>query len=205
VRPPIQVNLAVEDRLSEAVVKRILHVTGRPYAVRACYGKEGFGYLKRHVTAFNEAAKHFPWIVLADLDQRQCAPALIRDWLGFSPEEVQNNFVFRVAVREVEAWLMADRQGFSAFLSVPTHRIPPRVDGINDPKLYLINLARRSRRKAIRDDIVPPSDSTSRIGKNYNGRLIEFVNRWWDLSTARRSSPSLDRAVRALEGFTPTS
>ena len=44
-----------------------------------------------------------------------------------------------------------------------------------DPKTTLINLARRSRRRAIREGIVPREGSGGRVGSGYPGRLIEFV------------------------------
>ncbi len=41
---PIPINLAVEDALSEVVVREILSQSGQPFPVGACYGKGGFGH-----------------------------------------------------------------------------------------------------------------------------------------------------------------
>jgi hypothetical protein len=45
----IPINLAVEDPLSEAVLRTILHQSNRRYIVGNCYSKNGFGYLKKNI------------------------------------------------------------------------------------------------------------------------------------------------------------
>ena len=42
----IPVNLAVEDDLSEAVLKRLLMHTARGFAIGTVYGHSGYGYLR---------------------------------------------------------------------------------------------------------------------------------------------------------------
>ena len=68
----IPINLAVEDPLSEAVLRTILHQSNRRYIVGNCYSKNGFGYLKKNIKGFNNAAKGTPYIVLTDLDRAEC-------------------------------------------------------------------------------------------------------------------------------------
>jgi len=68
---PIPINLAVEDFLSEAVLRRILRFTKRPYATGTCFCKGGYGYLKKNIAGFNHAAKTTPFLVLTDLDDRE--------------------------------------------------------------------------------------------------------------------------------------
>ena len=111
---------------------------------------------------------------------------------------------FHVAVREVEAWLLADRVGFAGFLGARRELVPLNADAIEDPKACLINLARRSPRRDLRADIVPPPGSTRQIGPNYNGRMISFVKDRWDISAAKQSSPSLLRTVNAIGRFIPS-
>jgi hypothetical protein len=198
---PIPIELAVEDDLSAAVLQKILVKSGRPYAVGTAYIGHGFGYLRRNIRGFNHAAKGTPWLVLTDLDTIQCPPELIGAWL---PEPPHPNLLFRVAVREVEAWLLADRVGFARFLGARRELVPPNADAIGDPKACLIDLARRSPRRDLRADIVPPPGSTRKIGPNYNGRLISFVRDRWDIYVAKQSSPSLLRTVNAIGRFIPT-
>jgi hypothetical protein len=119
----IPVNLAVEDLLSEAVLRGMLKQSGRPYAVGACFSSRGFGYLKKKLEGFNQASKGTPFLVLTDLDQSECAPILIKGWLPYPQEK---NLLFRVAVKAVGAWVLADRQ------------------------------AAKSRKKEVRESIVPP-------------------------------------------------
>ena len=57
--------------------------------------------------------------------------------------------MFRAAVMEVESWVMADRAGFAAFLSIPLHHIPSPTDDILNPKEFLVSLAKRSQKKRV--------------------------------------------------------
>jgi hypothetical protein len=63
----IPINLAVEDPLSEAVLRTILHQSNRRYIVGNCYSKHGFGYLKKNIKGFNNAAQGTPYIVLTHI------------------------------------------------------------------------------------------------------------------------------------------
>ncbi len=109
---------------------------------------------------------------------------------------------FRVAVHAVEAWLLADTERMAAFLGIPTERMPLNPDTVLDPKASLIDLARQSRRKVIRGDIVPREGSGSRVGPGYAGRLIEFVTateRSWRPDVAAERSDSLRRCMESLQ------
>jgi len=197
----IPVNLAVEDVLSEAVARRLLASTNRDYEVGRCYMRHGKDYLHRLIAGFNNAAKGTPFLVLTDLDRDECAPALIRSWLD---EPLHANLLFRVAVKEVEAWLLADGKALSEYLSMSAGQIPADVDSIVDPKEFLIGLAAKSRRRDIREDIIPRQGSTAKQGKNYNARLIAFVKDNWEPTRARLRSQSLNRALERLSGFNPS-
>jgi hypothetical protein len=195
----IPITLVVEDDLSECVLRTILRQIDRPYRVALCLGRRGNTYIKSKMRAFNSAAKGAPFLVLTDLDQAECAPEKLRQWL---PVEQNPNLIFRFAVREVEAWVLAHRSQFARFLGLQREAIPLNVDDIDHPKEFLINLARRSRRTDIKGDLVPRG-TTSRQGPNYNGRLTDFVISQWDAQEAVKHSDSLRRAVRALSAFRP--
>jgi hypothetical protein len=186
----IPVNLAVEDQLSEAVLRKILHYSKRPYVVGTCYNRGGFGYLKKTIAGFNNAAKGTPFIVLTDLDAAECPPSLIRDWL---PRRKHPNLVFRVAVREVESWLLADGNGLSKYLLIRKELIPQDVDTLSDPKQTLVNLARKSRYREIKNAIVPRMYSTAKQGPDYNGKLLPFVSNNWNVTNAMKNSISLKK------------
>lgn len=197
---PLPVSLAAEGLLDEQMLKQLLIQSGRPYVPGACYGKRGRDDLRLNVPRFNQAARHRPFIILADLEMEKCASELLNKWL---PGGHHENLVLRIAVRMVESWLLADTAAFARFLGVTTHLIPQQPDQVMDPKSVVVNLAHRSRLRTIRADLVPAPNSTSRIGKNYAGRLTEFVQTQWQAGRARLNSPSLDRAMLALEKFRP--
>ena len=78
---PIPILLAVEDDLSEAVLRKILTQSNRPYAVGTCYNHGGYGYIRKLIQGLNNAARGTPFLVLTDLDRVQCPPELITAWL----------------------------------------------------------------------------------------------------------------------------
>ena len=55
-------------------------------------------------------------------------------------------------------WLLGDRSAISEFLGVPLSKVPTSPEQLADPKQVLINLARRSRKKAVRQDMVPEEE-----------------------------------------------
>lgn len=198
--PPIPINLAVEDLLSEAVLRKILRESKKNFAVGACFCHGGYGYLKKSLRGFNNAAKAAPFLVLTDLDKAECPPVLLREWL---PHPRHPNLLFRVAVREVEAWLLAHREAFAKFLGIQRQLIPPDVDSIVDPKQALISMARKSKKRRLREAIVPPQESTAKVGPDYNGQLSFFVEELWEVAQAQQNSPSLRRTVQAIADFNP--
>ena len=108
---------------------------------------------------------------------------------------------FRVAVREVEAWLLGDHEKLATFLGVAVSRIPRDPEAEMDPKTTMVELARRSRRREIREDMVPRPESGRDVGPAYASRLIEFVvggEVSWRLDVASRSSESLRRCLACM-------
>lgn len=194
----IPINLAVEDALSEAVIKEMLKQSERPFSIGTCLNRGGYGYLKKIVPGLNKAAAGMAYLVLTDLDNAECPLALISTWLT---QPKHPNLIFRVAIREVEAWLLAHREAFAEFLGIAVNLVPVNVDEIPDPKQVLINLARKSKKGNLRDAIAPAPNSTAKIGKDYNGQLIQFVQQNWLVTSAQTNSPSLQRAMNALMNF----
>ncbi|MBD2501146.1 hypothetical protein [Anabaena azotica] len=197
----IPINLAVEDDLSEAVLKEILRQSQRPFSVGTCLKRGGYGYLKKNLPGINHAAKGLPYLVLTDLDKNDCPLALITEWLSHPKHP---NLIFRVAVTEVEAWLLAHREAFAQYLGISINLIPDDADSIPNPKELLIELTKKSKKRDLRDAIVPAKNSTAKVGKDYNGRLIQFVHEHWQAELAKAHSRSLERAVNAIANFEPT-
>lgn len=188
------ISAAVEGVVDEAVVRRlIVHAGGTAGAV---YGKNGKNALREKINGYNNAARRTPWIVLVDLDREaDCAPPLREAWL---PEPAPS-LCFRVAVREIEAWLMADASTLASFLGVPQSRVPRDPEDVDHPKRAMIDLARHSRRRVIREDMVPRAGSGRQVGPAYSSRLMEYVGKRWRPEVAARHAGSLRRAIVCLE------
>jgi len=56
---------------------------------------------------------------------------------------------------------------------------------------------------SIRLPVVPLPKSTAKVGRDYNGQLIPFVEDYWKVEVAMCNSPSLQRAVNAVTTFEP--
>lgn len=74
-------------------------------------------------------------------------------------------------------------------------------ESISDPKLTIVNLARQSRKREIRADMVPRSASERLIGPAYTSRLIECIENkknGWRPDVAARYSDSLKRCIQCI-------
>ncbi len=192
----IDFKCAVEGPTDETVLRRILDYVG--VKVGKIYGRKGKDYIKGEINAFNNSAKSFLWVVLIDLDNEEdCAPAYKKTLLP-TPSHYM---CFRIAVHEIEAWLLADREHLSEFLKVNVSRIPLDPETILDPKRQMVELGRLSSRKAIREDMVPRPGSGRSIGPAYNSRLTRFVldeESGWRPEVAMQSSDSLRRCINCI-------
>ncbi len=194
------ISLVVEDTLGQVVLRRILREYRSDALVGGCYGNRGYEYIRKRAREFNKAAKGLPLLMVADLEM-ECAPAQLRSLL---PRPKHPNLLFRIAIMEIESWILADRSGFSSFLGVAKRRIPQNVDSVSDPKKLIVDLARRCRKRFLREALVPAPGSTARVGPEYNGQLSSFVVYAWNIEEASQNSPSLQRALSAIVRFQPT-
>ncbi|MFN0305933.1 MAG: hypothetical protein ACKVQU_36900 [Burkholderiales bacterium] len=183
--------LATEDALSETVGRRIVDDTGSGLAVCQLLRRDGFGYLRARLRNFCEIARHTPVLLLTDLDTKECPATLIEDWSR--GDAIPKRLLIRVAVRQVESWLLADRDGMARLLKISVRQLPRDPDALPDAKRSLLQLAQRAPR-AIRDDLVAESGATAAQGLGYNAVLSNFVRTSWDPSQAELFSHSLARA-----------
>ena len=185
--------VATEGLIDTVVVRRIFRDIG--IEISAVYGERGKDSLDGALSGYNAAARHGPWFVLRDLDtDAECAPSL-RERLLAAPAP---GMVFRIAVREIEVWLIADVHAFARYFAVPAGRISTDLESIRRPKEYLVNLVRRSRSRKTRDDVVPREGSKARVGPGYAGRMIEFISTVWSPQEASTRSDSLRRCLDRL-------
>lgn len=190
------VTAAVEGDLDEAVLRRIADHAG--VSIGNVYGRHGKPALLKSMPGYNNAAQYAPWVVLVDLDRScDCAPPCVRQWLP-QPSALM---CFRAVVRAIEAWLLADRERIAAWLGIAIAHVPTNPEELHDPKQALVNLARRSRRRRIRDDMVPRDGSGRPIGALYNDQLIQFVEHQangWRPDRASQDSDSLARCLARI-------
>ena len=191
---------AVEGSVDEIVVRRLLENAG-DFDLNGVYGRRGKDWIRQKINGYNKSAQFFNWFVLVDLDfEYDCAPELISKWL---PQPAPF-MLFRVAVRSIESWLLADQENIADFLGVSSRNIPINPESLKDPKDFMIQLVRRSKRSEIREDMLPRAGSGLKTGPAYPSRLIEFINhpRWgWRLDVASKNSDSLLRCLRGFQNW----
>jgi hypothetical protein len=192
----MDVIIATEDALSEAVVRRLLGESNQAWSVTAAIRKNGYGYLKSKLDGLVKTSSRVPVLMLTDLDLKPCAPELIRQWFG--ERCVPPGLLFRVAIHEVESWLLADHDGISDFLGIPIDRLPSSPDDLQDPKGHLLHLVRSYSPRAIKVDLLPAPRALASVGIGYNSVLVEFSQNHWDPSRAAQRSDSLSRAIRRI-------
>ena len=192
----IDVALATEDELSESVGKRLLAETGGKLSPHLLFRQGGYGYLRSNMDKWCELAPLLPVLLLTDLDRAPCPLKLLQRWLG--KRELPVDFVFRIAVRETESWLLADHVAMRQLMG-QKGRLPSDPDALPEPKSFLLSLAKSAARD-IRDDLLARQGAIASQGIGYNARLSAFVQNIWSPERAAQRSQSLSRArVRLRE------
>lgn len=145
-----------------------------------------------------EQAQHVQaMLCIADTDGR-CAVELRQLWLK---RAVPRTFLLRLAVTEAESWVLADRQATSKFFGVALKHVPLQPDIEPDAKRTMLHLARLSKLRELREEMVSPTDP-SKQGAGYNLHLDNLVRRNWQAARAAEHSDSLRRALRRLAELT---
>lgn len=193
---PVVFSAAVEGPTDEVVLRKVIESRGA--MLSSVFGKNGKSSLLTQLHHYNQAANFSPWIVLLDLDQdADCAPLAKAAWLATPAPQM----CFRIAVRAVESWLLADRESLAGFLSISASLIPANPESLSNPKETLVNLARRSRRRILRDEMTPRPGSSRAVGPAYTSRLIEYTQTYWRPEVALHASDSLSRFCNRLTTF----
>lgn len=137
-----------------------------------------------------QQARHVqPVFCLADTD-RSCAVQLKNQWM---PANAPRDFLLRFAVSEAESWLLADREAIAHFFGIAEANIPRDPDSLDDAKLEMLRLARRSS-GMLRREMISTLD-LQKPGTGYNVHLQKFALEQWRPAAARAHSASLDRAL----------
>lgn len=190
------VNVLVEGITDEAVVRRLFDRDG--ITIEAVHGLRGKRAILQNIDRYNRAAKHTYWFVMVDLDHdADCVIAFLQSTLH-SPSSGMH---FRVVVRELEAWLLADRAAFAKFFDVSPAKLPMQPELEANPKQTLINCVASSRKKSIREAIVPRPNSDASVGPLYSSTIRDYVRLAWRPNIASLSSRSLAGAMRTIDAI----
>lgn len=136
-----------------------------------------------------------PVLCVADTDG-QCPVTLLKKWM---PAGATASFHIRLAVTEAESWLLADRVAVAEFFQVPLAKVPSQPDLVPDPKEALLRLAKLSKVKALRQEVV--TASALKPGVGYQVHLRTFVRDHWRADRAKDQSASLARAITRLRSW----
>ena len=190
----VNVALATEDDLSEAIGLRLLAELSTSVTPNLSLGKKGSGYLRSGIQKWRQLAHKQVVLIFTDLDRVECPVALREDWLGSA--NVPVNLMLRIAVREVESWVLADHQAFRKLIG-QKGKLPPDPDSLSDPKQHLLQLAKLAPR-TIKADLLKVSGAVSSQGIGYNSLLVRWVHSSWSPIRAAERSPSLKRTLDRL-------
>jgi len=190
------ITAAVEGYPDEAVVQRLCEITN--LQIETIHIKRGKGNLDKKLKGYNNAAKLSPWLVLRDLDHdADCAPELCERLL---PDAIPNMH-FRIAVREVEAWLMGDAGSCAQYFSIPKTKFPSGPETLEKPKEELIRIIKRYGSKDIIEEMVPLPGGIAKEGPAYASRVADFARNHWSPLAAAKVCDSLQRCLSRLQNI----
>lgn len=189
------INLATEDELSENVACRLVQDFLPQFEIGLKLRKHGNGYLRTKFSNFCQLAQREFVFLITDLDRIACPPLLLQEWEGANGRP--DRLIFRVAVTEIESWLLADHWAMGNLLGKGGNKLPLNPDELADPKGFLLKRAQRAPR-SVKDDLTVRKGTVASQGLGYNQRLGMFVKDDWNPNAAADRSGSLARTIRRL-------
>lgn len=204
----IDVYISAEDLVTKAVIERLLAFCSSRFSVFKEIPARG-GEVKKKIKELNKLAQTKPVILLTDLDVEDCAPILKQKLLNGDIQSA--DFLINIAIDEAEAWLMADRDGFASYLSVPVNQIPSsKLQKLGGMKpVNEMDFSCKSSYQLTH--VIAPESSDSNLkqqisvtgvaakGKEYNSAILPFIKDKWDITVAMQNSDSLSRMVNRLK------
>lgn len=183
--------------MTKAAARKIVSILGL---------QVGKTIIKKGITAIDKSMQQIiSWskreyvLLLVDFDRPSrkypCPVARINGWFQDSP--CPEKLFARLAVNEVEAWLLADDDNMKKFLGVKSIKVR-NADDIANPKKYLIELASK-RNKFFKIGFIKRGKDGIDRGVAYNKILSEWIESEWSPCNASLHSPSLKRAIKRLQ------
>jgi hypothetical protein len=202
----MKVYIAGEDPVTHAIIKKVLSYCSDDFEIIAELPARG-GQVKRKIPEFNKLSESYPVILLIDLDNYGCAPQLVKQLIS----NKNDNFIFNIAVDEAEAWLMADREGFASYFKIKLDNIPSPHQTRQGGRKALIEmnfkykssfylthtLIEKSRSLEFIQQLKPKKGAAK--GPEYNGCMLPFIEKTWNINNARQNTDSLNRMIVRLQ------
>ncbi|MBV9506846.1 MAG: hypothetical protein JO323_17775 [Acidobacteriia bacterium] len=197
---PEAISIACEGILDRTALSRLL--TEHELPLGPVYELGGKTKVDRRIQGYVNAGRFSPWLVQRDLDDdAECAPELLQK---LAPDR-SRGFCMIIPVRQTESWLIADQAGLADYLKVPASRIPGEPETLPDAKVALVDLARRSRSREIREGMVPGPNSGRKVGAAYTALMQQFIVESWNpRGDAKHRAPSLAKLMFRLSAFRRT-
>ena len=204
----MKVYIVGEDAVTTSIIKRILIYCSDCFEIISELPARG-GQVKSKIKEFNELSNFYPVVLLIDLDNDDCAPLLLNRLI----ENKNDNFIFNIAVDEAEAWLMADKEGFSTYFKIKLEDMPfayqTKQGGKNaltemyfayKSSMYLTHeLIKKSKSLEYKQQLTPKKGAAK--GPEYNSCMLPFIQNAWDIDDARKNSDSLNRMILRVENL----
>lgn len=135
-----------------------------------------------------------------DVDDGEPCPGALVGRLVPAPEPL---LCLRIAMRSVEAWLLADRECFAQAIGVSVISVTSDPEALLRPKDHIVALARKSRSRSVKRDLIPEEDAGITEGPLFGVWLSNFAAQAWDPKRAAATgrSSSLSKALIRLQGM----
>lgn len=188
-----EVLYAVEGETDVPFVEKLLVAAGA--TPRRALVAGGKSKLDPRILHWNQRSNRAPMFVVRDWDASDsaaCASELHTRLLGGGTNA--RLLELRIAVRAMESWLLADGTACAGYFGITVPSAAP--DSLADPKVALVQACATSRKRNVREAMVPAASSRRRVGPDYEAHVIAFGREHWDVERAVSRSPSLERALR---------
>ena len=189
------VTIAGEGTLDLQVAEKLVSHYGGEVGNR--YYRGGKSGVDSKIAGYNNDAMHTKmlWLVLRDLNSDECPPSLRNKLLS----ETAPSMCFRIAEKEVESWLMGDRESLAFYFRVSRDLIPLAPEEIDEPKELIVKLAKKSNKREIREGIARKGSTQLDTGPRYTALMREYAQTHWRPEVAAKRSDSLRRAMACIE------